>query len=139
MSAYISSCSEDWDMQLQNFNFACAASFAFTVIATSFYSCCLKSHLGGAPQLAAQFFFLIGILKLGFVITIVVLVIPECPDACVCQSQPLWRIYPFIALLVALKWLLRATQFYSLSRRISSENEDKDGPIFDRVSTVEMA
>lgn len=125
-------------MQLQNYNFACAASFAFTVIAASFYSCGLKSRLDGAPRLAAQFFSLIGILKLVFVVAILAVVMPECPDSCICQSQPL-RIYPVIALLVALKWLWRAKQFYSLSNRVSSENEDKDGPIFDRVSTVEMA
>lgn len=125
-------------MQEENYNYACAASLAFTVIATSFYICGLKSRLDGAPQLAAQFFLLIGILKLVFAVAIFAVFTPKCADGCVCGPEPV-RIYPFVALLVAVKWLVQAKQFHALSNRVSSENEDKDGPIFDRVSTVEMA
>ncbi|GAX17741.1 hypothetical protein FisN_24Hh193 [Fistulifera solaris] len=132
------SCSADWSMQVDNYNFACIASFAFTAIATSLYICCLKSRLDGAPQLAAQFFTVIGTVKFILVLTIFAVFFPQCADGCTCGTPPL-LLYPFFASFVAVRWLFRARQLYALANRVASENEDKDGPIFDRVSTVELA
>ena len=47
-------CLPDWSLQVENYNYACAASFAFTAMATILYICGLKSRLDGAPQRAAQ-------------------------------------------------------------------------------------
>jgi hypothetical protein len=129
----------DLHQQLTNYYFVISASLFFTVFAVALYWFCLKARLDGAPKLAAHYFFLVGTCKLVFAVTIWVGFQPSCPADCRCSDQPL-PIYPSIALLVGLRWIQRGFVFLEQSRTLAGESgSDKDGPIFDSVSTIELA
>ena len=132
-------CLEQVEAALQNYYIACGASILFTVAAFGLYLICLKARLDGAPTLAAQYFFIIGFFKVLLAIGIWVGFQPKCPDGCSCTNLPL-PIYPVVALLIGVRWIAKGHEYLTLSRVVASEEgEDKDGPIFDAVSTVEMA
>jgi hypothetical protein len=131
-------CVFEINLEMNTYYFAIGSSLAFTVFAMFMYFCCLKARLDGAPFLASQFFFLLGCIKLIFGAFIWVGLQPHCPEGCTCAEQDPLPIYPIFALVLGLRWILEGYQKLQMSRAISGEGEDKDGPIFDAVSTVEM-
>ena len=130
-------CDELFQAALWSYFYAISASVLFSAVALGLYFMCLKARLDGAPTLAAQYFFMIGSFKVLFAVGIWVGFQPQCPDGCSCKL-PL-PIYPVLALLIGLRWIAIGREHLLLSRVVASEGEDKDGPIFDAVSTVEMA
>jgi hypothetical protein len=132
-------CQNELELQLQDYYFVVAASLLFSAIAMFFYFCCLKSRLDGAPRLASQYLFLIGLTKVTFAVFIWAGFQPYCPEGCTCTGVPL-PLYPLFALGVAILWIAQAYQKLLLSRAISSDTagEDKDGPIFDAVPTADV-
>ena len=117
---------------------AIAASLFFSTLAMVFYFCCLKSRLDGAPCLAAQYFFLIGTIKVALGAFIMFGFNSACPPGCICSGFPL-PLYPLAAITVGCYWLYEGCQKMKRSRAVSSEGEDRDGPIFDRVPVIELS
>lgn len=133
-------CLAEYRSEQDEYRLACLASVAFTMLAMVMYHCFLKERLQGAPMLGAQFFGIIGFFKLIFGTLIWIGFLPGCPAGCTCSGEETaLPIYPIVAILIGLKWWKTAFDNYKMARQICSDSDDKDGPIFDQVPTVEMA
>ena len=135
----VAECKAAINAERQLYHFVVGGSILFTTVSMILYVFLLKDRLEGAPTLAAQFYILLGVIKAVFAVFIWVWFLPKCPDGCDCELMQLYVLYPIAALLVAFRLMYAGRVKLQMSRRIGGENDDKDGPIFDSVSTVEMS
>ena len=79
-----------------------AASVALALFSLSIRHVCLRDLLG-APGLAAQFYFVIGVLQLLIAVMVLTVFLPHCPDVCLqpnyCSNKykPAYFVYPVFA------------------------------------------
>ena len=129
--------------EVQLYYITVSISAAFTILVSFAYLCCLRSRLEGAPWLHAQFFFVIGAVKLIMAIVLFTALLPKCPINCSCQGDDpsRWVVYPIIAAVLSVRWLLcgfcKLRQAAALSKP-GDVGRDSESSIYTRTPSSEV-
>lgn len=130
-------CRSAYGESIHFYRYTVAASTLLAIFCVSIRHVCLRDLIG-APNLAAQFYFVIGTLQLLFSTLDVTIFLPHCPNECLdyCSNnyKPAYFVYPLLATCLGVLLYREALHHLRMARKFNLASDENGMPIvFQRV------
>ncbi|KAL7566566.1 hypothetical protein ACA910_000635 [Epithemia clementina (nom. ined.)] len=133
-------CLDDYHKVKIIYHFSVAAS-----VFLGFFSLCVRHvwlrELPGAPNLAFQFYCVIGILQIFIAIMLITVFVPHCAQACLdyCSNtyKPAYFVYPLIGTTLGVLLLREASRHRKIAQHVARHG-DSDSAVFQAVPGSEV-